>query len=51
MAKEILPVDMFPHTLALEIYRNKDLIEKNFGNLKERPNFRRTLVSSEESLE
>lgn len=37
--------------LALEIYRNKDLIEKNFGNLKERLNFRRTLVSSEESLE
>ena len=36
---------------ALEIYRNKDLIEKNFGNLKERLNFRRTLVSSEQSLE
>ena len=36
---------------ALEIYRNKDLVEKNFGNLKERLNFRRTLVSSEQSLE
>ncbi len=36
---------------ALEVYRNKDLIEKSFGNLKERLNFRRTLVSSEESLE
>ena len=36
---------------ALEIYRNKDLIEKAFGNLKERLNLRRTLVSSEQSLE
>lgn len=36
---------------ALEIYRNKDLVEKSFGNLKERLNFRRPLVSSEESLE
>jgi transposase len=35
---------------ALEIYRNKDLVEKAFGNLKERLNLRRTLVSSEESL-
>ena len=36
---------------ALELYRNKDLIEKAFGNLKERLNLRRTLVSSEESLD
>jgi transposase len=36
---------------ALEIYRNKDLVEKAFGNLKERLNLRRTLVSSEQSLE
>ena len=36
---------------ALEIYRNKDVVEKAFGNLKERLNFRRTLVSSEQSLE
>ena len=36
---------------ALEIYRNKDLIEKAFGNLKERLNLRRTLVSSELSLD
>ena len=36
---------------ALEIYRNKDLIEKAFGNLKERLNLRRTLVSSEQSLD
>ncbi|MFA7230596.1 MAG: IS1634 family transposase, partial [Victivallaceae bacterium] len=35
---------------ALDIYRNKDLIEKAFGNLKERLNMRRALVSSEESL-
>jgi len=37
--------------VALEIYRNKDLVEKAFGNLKERLNLRRTLVSSEQSLD
>ena len=36
---------------ALEIYRNKDVVEKAFGNLKERLNLRRLLVSSEQSLE
>jgi len=36
---------------ALEIYRNKDVAEKAFGNLKERLNMRRMLVSSEQSLE
>ena len=36
---------------ALEIYRTKDLIEKAFGNLKERLNMRRTSVSSAENLE
>ncbi|MBN1191211.1 MAG: IS1634 family transposase [Dehalococcoidales bacterium] len=36
---------------ALEIYRSKDLIEKAFGNLKERLNMRRTSVSSDEHLE
>jgi transposase len=36
---------------ALETYRNKDLVEKAFGNLKERLNLRRTLVSSEQSLD
>ena len=36
---------------ALEIYRSKDMIEKAFGNLKERLNMRRTSVSSEENLE
>jgi len=36
---------------ALEIYRNKDLVEKAFGDLKERLNMRRTLISSELSLD
>jgi len=36
---------------ALETYRNKDLVEKAFGNLKERLNLRRALVSSEQSLD
>ncbi|MDO9533739.1 MAG: IS1634 family transposase [Bacillota bacterium] len=36
---------------ALRIYRSKDVIEKAFGNLKERLNMRRTSVSSEENLE
>lgn len=36
---------------ALEIYRNKDLVEKAFDNLKERLNMRRLAVSSEQSLD
>lgn len=36
---------------ALELYRNKDIAEKAFGNLKERLNLRRTLVSNEKSLD
>jgi hypothetical protein len=36
---------------ALTIYRNKDLVEKAFDNLKERLNLRRTAVSSEQSLD
>ena len=36
---------------ALDIYRSKDVVEKAFGNLKERLNMRRTSVSSEENLE
>jgi transposase len=36
---------------ALDIYRAKDVIEKAFGNLKERLNMRRTSVSSEQNLE
>jgi transposase len=36
---------------ALHIYRNKDVVEKAFGNLKERLNLRRLLVSSEQALD
>ena len=36
---------------ALEIYRNKELVEKAFGNLKERLNLRRLSVSSDASLD
>ncbi len=36
---------------AFELYHNKDVIENAFGNLKERLNMRRSLVSSEQSLE
>lgn len=36
---------------ALELYRNRDVVEKAFGNLKDRLNCRRTLVSSDQSLE
>jgi transposase len=36
---------------ALEIYRNKDLVEKAFGNLKERLSFNRLAVSSNLSLD
>lgn len=36
---------------ALRIYRLKDLIEKSFGNLKERLSMRRMSVASEENFE
>lgn len=36
---------------AIKIYRSKDMIEKAFGNLKERLDMRRMSVSSDESLE
>ena len=36
---------------ALELYRNKDCVEKAFENLKERLNLRRLTVSSEQSLD
>lgn len=36
---------------ALHLYRMKDVVEKGFGNLKERLNLRRLLVSSERNLE
>jgi transposase len=35
---------------ALELYRMKDVVENAFGSLKERLNLRRTLVSTEETL-
>ena len=37
--------------MALEIYRNKDVVEKAFGNIKDRLNGKRMLVSSDASLE
>jgi len=46
----LLSNDKMSSITALALYRNKDLVEKAFGNLKERLNFRRTLVSSEQSL-
>lgn len=36
---------------ALQIYRNKDMVEKVFGNLKERLSMRWLAVSSEQSLD
>lgn len=36
---------------ALDIYRNKDRVEKAFENLKDRLNMRRLAVSSEQSLD
>ncbi|MCQ2402547.1 MAG: transposase [Lentisphaeria bacterium] len=36
--------------VALSTYRSKDVVEKAFGNLKERLNCRRLLTSSDESL-
>ncbi len=36
---------------ALEVYRNKDSVEKAFSNLKDRMSMRRLAVSSEKSLE
>ena len=46
----LLSNDKMDSIAALALYRNKDLVEKAFGNLKERLNFHRTLVSSEQSL-
>ena len=36
---------------ALHLYRMKDIVEKGFGNMKERLNMRRLLTSSERSLD
>lgn len=47
----LLSNDIKNATEALEIYRNKDVVEKAFENLKERLNLRRMAVSSEQSLD
>lgn len=47
----LLSNDKMDSITALQRYRNKDLIEKSFGNIKERLNLRRLLVSSEKSLD
>ena len=47
----LLSNDTMDAQKALQIYRNKDVVEKAFGNLKERLNTRRMLVASEQSLE
>jgi len=47
----LLSNDIKDPIMALETYRNKDLVEKAFGNLKERLNLRRLAVSSEQSLD
>ena len=38
-------------TIALELYRNRDVVEKAFDNIKERLNGKRLLVSSNAALE
>lgn len=35
---------------AIQLYRTRDVVEKAFGNLKDRLNFRRSLTSSESAL-
>jgi transposase len=47
----LLTKETMDAVMALETYRNKDFVEKAFGNLKERLDLRRTLLSSELSLE
>lgn len=37
--------------MALSLYRNRDVVEKAFGNLKDRLSLRRTLISSESALD
>lgn len=37
--------------IALHLYRMKDVVEKAFGNIKERLNMRRLLVSNEKGLD
>ena len=47
----LLSNDIKDATNALETYRNRDLVEKAFNNLKERLSLRRVAVSSEKSLD
>jgi|LSQX01.1.fsa_nt_gb transposase len=47
----LLSNDVKDPVVALELYRTRDVVEKAFWNIKERLNLRRTLVSSESSLE
>ena len=47
----LLSSEVMDSVVALELYRNKDLVEKAFGNVKERLNLRRALVSSEQCLD
>ena len=47
----LIPNEKMDAMTALELYRNKDFIEKAFGNIKDRLNLRRLLVSSEKSLD
>ncbi len=47
----LLSNDIKDPITALQIYRSKDVVEKAFGNIKERLGGRRMLVSSEASLE
>ena len=46
----LLPNEVKDPFEALSLYRSKDIVEKGFGNLKDRLNFRRMQVSSELSL-
>lgn len=47
----LLSNDIKDPVTALELYSNRDVVEKAFGNVKERLNCGRTLVSSDQSLD
>lgn len=51
LQQELLSNDVKNPIEAIEIYRNKDLVEKAFGNLKQRLNFSHPGVSSDLSLD
>ena len=46
----LLSSEFMSAVFALELYRNRDLVEKAFGDVKGRLNLRRALVSSEQGL-